>query len=331
MRKPARVWCDNSLVVQRCHQIQQGTLHLTRMMPDHDLWSRLQECILLCPCPVEVIKVASHQEVTTADDLHAWAFAGNDNADAAAKQALRTLPPQVLSLQQKVADETRHLCYVQGHLHKHFARVGTFAVNNPDKPADEEVPRNPLMLGADDIVVDFALIARVAHNCDRRMQFDGFGKFVSWMNWVADDTAGCEVQWVTWYELLYSFQMGTSMRSVTKVHSQQKWKQTDMKSNYRVLPECHAFAAFVSLFIRMVYPTWAVSHVKPSFHKFQKWAMCLAVRWNSLDAERVHDWLRTELRDKQIVGIEKDLGQLPMAYTDAAAVPSTAGLFQYFR
>eukprot|EP00438_Fugacium_kawagutii_P027016 Skav232514 [mRNA] locus=scaffold1096:710531:712861:+ [translate_table: standard] len=328
--KPCRIWCDNDLVVKRCRKIQRGQFRITRLITDHDLWEQLAEMLRRCPCSVEIIKVASHQTVENASDLEAWVFAGNDAADRAARHAMQCLPSSVLQSQARATRDTKHTRYLQQHCHKHFARVGTFAVHHV-KPDIDEVPREPAMLTADDQIVDFSAIARVAHNSDAKLQFPGFGKFVSWLHHLAANTAGQTVQWVTWYELLFSFQMGTGFRSLTKIHSQGKWKPTDLHSDYKLQPECHAFSPYVQLFIRQVYPDWSVSHVKPSFHKFQKWAMCLATRINPAEAMKVHDWMITELGDRQVVNLARDLGMLPMATTDAAAIPPCGGLFKYFR
>eukprot|EP00438_Fugacium_kawagutii_P035848 Skav205416 [mRNA] locus=scaffold582:123310:125493:- [translate_table: standard] len=327
--KSCRVWCDNALVVDRCHIIQRDALYLTNMSPGHDLWELLVEAIRTFPADLEVIKVASHQDVTTANDLELWAFQGNEAADRAARRAITGLPGAVVRLQSAAAAESKWRVYLQQHLHKHFARVGMFAIHQGQDPTMEPVEHVPTKLQESDIVVDFREVARAAEECDQRLLFSGFRKLLTWLNHISASDGG-EVQWVTWYELLFSLQLGTGIRSIRKESPQGRWIQTDPHSDYAILQECHSFSAYLTALIRLVHAEWKPSHVKPSFYKFQKWGMCIAMRWNPDDAQSTHTWMHSMLGDQPITNLTKAMGALPCAASDAA-LPVCGGLHRCFR
>lgn len=171
-------------------------------------------------------------------------------------------------------------------------------------------------------------VARVAEQSDAYMQFPGVSKLIRWLHHIAADTAGCEVQWVTWYELLFSLQLGTGVRSLS--WHQGKWSLTDLHKDYQIRKECNAFAMYIQALIHVVHPEWMSSHVKPSFYKYQLWAMCVAMRWNPADQKRTHQWMIDNMGDQPIRQLGRAMSSLPQAVDSTPCLPPCGGLHRYF-
>eukprot|EP00435_Cladocopium_sp_Y103_P027033 s874_g6.t1 len=254
-----RLWCDNALVVRRFRLLQQGRFVPKLTKPDHDLWMRLADVVHNHPFPLSIYKVASHQQEETEDEFLSWVFAGNTSADHAASFAMACLPGQLLAQQNALHHALVGQKRFQRELHTYFAKVGMMSVlwQEPDdatqQEANERKGREPILPEQE---VSLAYVSAQAIHAPVAMQFDGFHKLREWLLHV-QAPAETAPTWVTWYELFWSFQMNTGIRSLQKVNAHSKWKQQDPKLEYDTVKECKNFMFYLTHLIRVAYPEFS--------------------------------------------------------------------------
>ena len=117
-------------------------------------------------------------------------------------------------------------------------------------PPVEPLGKEPI---TEDMVISFSVVADRAVDSPSQMQFPGFHKILSWFKHVhAPDTV--TPLWVTWYELMWSFQRYTGFRELQKVNCHSKWKLGSEKFAYDCTRACRSFAAYMTHIIRVAYP-----------------------------------------------------------------------------
>lgn len=325
-----RVWSDNAVVVRRCNKIieQRYVPHPTK--PDHDLWGQLTDEIAECRERFQVFKVASHQQQVHDDEVLAWVFAGNANKAAA---ALCSFPMQVLELQQHAAAAISQARTMQQELHEFFAKVGMKSVlwEDPEEPqpADKGLGREPT---TDSIEISMTRVSEQAVHAPLPMQFPEFHRVRSWLRFVQ---AGPDTRptWVTWYELFWSFQRFTGIRSLQKQDCHSKWTIQDVWLPYDIINEGKNFMFFFTHIIRVAYPEFKSVVTKPHPYQWQLWSPCVAIKWNPEDSRAVHDWMVNEAGIQQIRKIGKDLSQTPCALGQVPCEPTgntRVGLHRWF-
>eukprot|EP00435_Cladocopium_sp_Y103_P066311 s31_g28.t1 len=256
-----RIWCDNATVVRRFRRLQKGFWKISAVTPDHDLWKLLAVEIQLHP-QVSIHEVHSHQQPPEDDEFLSWLFAGNDRADWAACDAMSLLPAEVLSAQKIAAEDTVQLQNLQQVLYAHMVRVGMFAVTYA-QPAEESLSpgdhsgKDPI---DDDTEINMSRVCAEAVHAPVPMQFRQFHKVRAWLSHIQ---AGPEVApaWITWYELFWSFQKFTGLRSVVKLDCHSRWDVQPTHTEYDTVRECRSFVSYMHHLIRVAYPGFRMGHV----------------------------------------------------------------------
>ena len=258
---------------------------------------------------VQIFKVASHQEDPTNDEFLHWVFAGNRFADVCALVALTQLPPQLLAQQAELADSLSNNRRRQQELHSFFTKVGLFAVqtsaSHPPPPVEEALGREPI---TESMVISFLQVAEQSSTAPPQMKFEGFHKVVSWLMHVHATDPSVPPTWVTWYELMWSFQRYTGIRDLKKLDCHSKWSQGPIALEYDCVKAGRSFAAFMTHLIRIAYPEFQTVVTKPSNYRWQMWGCCLPMRWNPHDKTAVMDWMSSEFGSRQLCKVNKDLG-----------------------
>ena len=191
-------------MVRKAVRIQQRKLCLHRMMPDHDLWQLVADT--LPPEPTCVIHhIRSHQTYQDADAWLQWACSANDFADSQAQLALEMLPTEVLKSQETASQVYQKAQKLVHQVHQHFVRVGKQFVTATREPA--VAPGRNVDLFT---VLDWHSIAVAAEShAPPKLRYNGFSNILAWCRWVHDSEAA--PQWMSWYELLFSFQLLTQV------------------------------------------------------------------------------------------------------------------------
>ena len=212
-----------------------------------------------------------------------------------------------------------------------FAKVGLRSVvwNQTHEPL--LTPQGQIHIPAEE-VTDMSWLAGQAEFYSDRFQFEGFYKVLAWMHHIHSSES--RATWVTWYELLWSFQMFTGIPGVQKT-SQTQWARLP-SMDYDTAAACRSFGYFMTSMIRQAFPEFSSTHTKPENYRWQHWAMCIPLQWNSRNKEAIHQWLHKQLGPKQFTNLTRDTALLPPASGSLPAplppvVSNPVGLRRYFR
>ena len=326
-----RIWCDNAAVLRKALALQQQRAQVRRTDNDHDIWESIQQVLNPISHRVTLHKVDSHQDRSTSSPVEEWIFAGNQAADDLAAQTLRDLNPTVVAAQREAAREIRFSRQCQQEVMRFYAKVGIKSViwnqtHEPDQVTFGQIPIE------DDEVLDFRALAHQAEDFPARFKTAKFSCTLSWLHFIHDPMS--PPVWVTWYELLWSFQMFTGSRGVQKV-SQIDWALFDLMKEYDTPSASRSMAYYLTSMYRQLDPGFCSTHTKPDNYRWQHWAMCIPLRWSATDKTRVRQWMQEQLGSKQLTQLTRDTSNLPPA-TDACVAPlpdqhRPVGLHRFFR
>eukprot|EP00438_Fugacium_kawagutii_P036189 Skav232976 [mRNA] locus=scaffold1735:439408:443451:- [translate_table: standard] len=323
---PVRIWCDNAVVVRRVKAMQQQRFVPKPSKPDHDLWIQLYEAVQSLPVHSCICKVGSHQRRGD-DPVENWTFDGNDAADALATAALDRLPSLVRHAHSRAVTAYLRMKSFALAINKVFVLVGRKFVQLPRQRVPEDSFGGQGPISPDQL----APVRQVMTHLDQvplRLQFRGFHKVGDWLRVAVDETAA--LQWVTWYELMWSFQAATGIRALENVGCQRTWQVVSLHQDYHTMKACKSFAYFMTALFRVFQPDFAAEHVKPANYRWQHWGCCVAFPWRTGDRTATLEWLNSQLGNRQIARLSSDVGWLPPA-TDGVPGPSQTGLHAYFR
>ena len=328
---PVRIWGDNASVIRKARALQQGHGQVRRTDNDHDLWEAISIMLIPIRHRVSFHKVDSHQDRTLTTPVEDWILAGNQAADDLASQALRNLSQDLLEAQAEASQQLKLVRKSQQEVLKFYAEVGMKSVvwNQTHEPEQITYGQQPI---EPEEVLNFSSLAQQAEDFPPRLRTSKFHQTLSWMHFIHD--AQSQPIWVTWYELLWSFQMFTGLRGVRKV-SQTDWALADPLQEYDTPSASRSFAYYVTSMCRQVDPGFSSTHTKPDNYRWQHWAMCIPMQWSSQDKQRVRQWIQEHLGSRQITQLTRDTAMMPPA-TDACIAPLPAapappvGLHRYF-
>ena len=223
----------------------------------------------------------------------------------------RSFPVQCYNCSNNFSYEYAQASRLQQELLAYFARVGLFAVQWQEEVPEEQtmsVGREPI---TPEIEVCLAQVGRLAHNAPQQMQFTGFHKVIEWLQFVQAASEDVPASWVTWYELMWSFQRYTGICELRKVDCHSKWAVQSERQEYDFVKSCRSFAAFMTLLICTVRPEFQSKVVKPTNYRWQMWGCCLAFKWNPTDKQNILDWILAEAGYRQFHKAQADLGTTP--------------------
>ena len=319
-------WLDN---FENTRNIERKQIKSTS--PDHDLWNRMQETIENQKGQVAIYKVDSHQDLSIADDFQTWVFLGKNAADTLAKVAISHLPNRVVSSQRKASRAIQRAHVHNGILLDMYAKIGMYAVTNKAEDEPASIVRTPQLIH-ESRVISFKTIANAAANAPARLQAKGFHKILSWLQTLDDPNPNSKVYVITWHEMLWSFQAATSIRGFISAGCHGQWKIVDVRQEYDILKEAHAFANYIIALAKLAYPEFKPINAKPSNYRYQHWSMCIYARWNESNRAAVLAWLQGIIGSRQIKRIKKDLLDIPPPCIEVAPLMQkpSVGLHKFF-
>ena len=328
-RRPCRVWCDNQYVVDTVRHIQNCSISITNCMCDHDLWTVAVGLIRQNPHEISIIKIGSHQDSEIAEDWQAWAFKFNDMADNLAAETIASLPQVVRDNQQRALIAIHRQTRLRQQLHEHYARVAMLSVTTAspktDSPPDNVIPH-------DTIVLDFSRIAEVAHtSAPSNLRFPGWMTCLQWMRGLTTLNTHTPIVYVSWYELLWLFQLQTGKRGVHSISRHNNWALDNCRIEYDAIRNAHQLSRWLTHLTQLAYPTWKPIHAKPSNSIFQNWMMCVAMRWKPESREVLTKFLQESRKGSQFHRIHNDIGAMPVATVEHTPqlVQHSAGLHRF--
>ena len=322
--RQVRIWCDNEYVVKTARRILRGRLVPHALMPDHDLWAVVAQLVGINSL-VAFIHVGSHQTRDHIDDFHQWAFDNNDQADALAGRFREWCSPELLDAQSKASKAYRRRKELKQMAHQHYVKVAEFAVTH--KAAKE--PRVAVSPTADPqlVAVDVSLVARtVPFEAPSRLRFEGWIKVVTWMEALVDPQA--DVQWISLAEILWSFQLHSGCRGVLSTGSHCTWKLDDLRNEYDGQQAIRSFGKYFVHLLQTKFPQVKTISRRPRNFRFQMWTMCLPLRFSPTLQGRVHSWLVTQLNERLLYTIGRDISNLPPA-TDLTPQATSGGILRF--
>eukprot|EP00438_Fugacium_kawagutii_P009864 Skav229361 [mRNA] locus=scaffold3209:151155:155840:- [translate_table: standard] len=309
------LWIDNQLVVSRLTSLLQGTWSPTRKSADHDLWTQVEALVMCVSTRVTVQKVDSHQDCQDVEEWKAWAFRMNEAADSLAAQALNQLPANVVSLSHQVASEHKDLKAFKQHWHLVLLRIAQLSLDN--RRHTPHVPANPPVADERPVLDLVSIVQQARREAPPRLQFSGWLRVLQWLEDIQGDESE-PAEWVTWYELLWSLQINLRCRGLRTVR-QNVWALDHSMDDYSVKAHTRSLSAWVMGVIQLSFPGFKSDHARPGCIRFEKWMMCIHIRFKPLQKRLVHDWLQTQLGN-QTVRLLTRLQTLPPAVSEDAPV-----------
>ena len=304
-----RIWCDNHYVVNNARRIMRKQLVPHALMPDHDLWSVVEQ-LITSNFGVSFVHVASHQSRTDIDDFQQWAFDNNDQADALASRFHEWCPNALLAAQQAASQAYHRMLSLKQSAHQHYVRVAEFAVTH--KSVTPSVAPVASTIDPQLVAFDVSLVFRtVPFDAPNRLRFEGWTKVIAWLEAVEDHTS--ETQWVSLAELLWSFQLHSRCRGVLSTGNHCTWKLDDLRGEYDAQQSIRSFGKYVVHLIQTKHPTVKTLSRRPRNFRFQMWTMCLPIRFASTMKERLQQWMASQLGDRLLYTIGRDVVSLPPA------------------
>lgn len=332
--KPCCIWCDNLGVVRKARRFMRKP-HKVHKSNDHDLWVRFLDCVAMSRHSVRLVHVHSHQEHDLQPDWKAWAFYNNDVVDKLAAQTLRMLPAHVLENHRQAAFDIQQSMFVKQHLHQHYVRVGQMSIAKPLEKA--EAPRQPPSCeDGDALIVRFDELANfLVSNAPSRLRFSGWDRILTWFQTIAPAGQQSEfiTEWVSWYELLWSFQLSSGCRGVVSTSSHNTWALDDLKREYDGPKATRNFSSYLTHLIQLRHPDWKPINHRPSNYRFQCWSMSIKLAWTSAARNQLNDWLTEVWGTQHFHNVGKGLGLVPPAVREVVEVPVTRsfGLHRFFQ
>eukprot|EP00438_Fugacium_kawagutii_P031818 Skav203289 [mRNA] locus=scaffold324:424296:429005:+ [translate_table: standard] len=309
--RPCRIWVDNQQVFARTTALLRQEWAPTHMTSDSDLWFLVHDQVAAIGDRVTVCKVASHQDVTGADEWEAWAFRHNELADACANATYSTYLHSVVALSDAVAAEWKFLDEVKQHWHSFLVHVAKQSIAQPELPraTDAAAPRDCT------VAVDLGHVAKVAHgHAPKNLHFAGWMRVLTWLEQIASDPMATS-EWVTWYELLWSLQLNLGGRGIVSTGTNNTWKWADSLQPFDMQRVTRNLSSWLTQLIKLAYPGWKSSHARPSCYRFQCWAMTVKISWNRHSRLQVQNWLQAQLGDLEIHQINQ-VFRLPEAHLE---------------
>jgi len=286
------IWSDCEVIVKRARRIQQGTFEVTSICTDHDLWMIVQDRLPdSSVCSLHHIR--SHQDYVGDESWVQWACSANDTADLLATWALENLPPNVRHHQQKASEAVANAKEVVQHVHSHMVRVAQLAVTTA-APSPAPVYRLP-----DTMILEWRAIAEKAVDAaPANLRFPKWLTILDWMREIDDQTAA--PRWLSWYELLVSYQLYAGEWGPESTSSHNTWRMNPRLQEYCGKQALRSWAAYLLNLIKLQYPHHKPIDGRPSNPRFHCWTMGILCRISDTHADSIRNWLDSTLGDVRI-------------------------------
>lgn len=301
------------------------------MQPDHDLWEVFQQCVRPVADLVSFHKVCSHQQSSKLDAIEQWICEGNNHADVQAGVALEQLPPEVRHYQSRVAEQIRWVQTASDQMIQHMVRVGNIFTQQKPTNRQETTPTVPSQ-EVDEVPIDTKqVVQHMQDGLPQSFSFKGVHKWFEWFAAVTDPQAA--PKWVTWHELLISYQLTTGERglfckSVTQGNHRQ-WEQMNLRNEYDFPEVSRAFGHFCMQIIKRTHPTWKSSMRRPHNWRFQMWCGCVYLRFSTVKDAAVQSWFKEQVASSTFSSV-KDMAKLPQAADlEVVSKNRTVGLWRF--
>ncbi len=327
--KNCRIWCDNKNVVDIARQLQLREINIHNCMPDHDLWSIVADLFRQSNLDVHIIKIGSHQEREEAPEWKKWAFHFNDMADHLAASAITELPELVINSKTEAVKAIEKQQRLKKQLHEHFARVALLSIANP---VQRKQPVPEPVVPHDTPVLDFNRIAEVAHtSAPNNLRFSGWMVCIQWLRGLSNTDTTAPISFVSWYEMLWLFQLFTGKRGIRSISRHNNWALDDERLEYDAVQNAHQLSKWVTHIIKLVNPDWKPINARPSNSIFQNWMMCVSTRLRDEPRNILMKWLQEHRQGSHFHRIQNDIGAMPVAaHSETPSLtPHSSGLHRF--
>ena len=312
------VWSDCEVIIRRARRIQRGEFIVTSNCSDHDLWTVVQ--LILPPVSVCTLHhIKSHQNYHDEEPWIQWACSANDMADMVAAQALTMLPPEVLQAQSAASQAVQKAKEVIFHVHAHMVRVARMSVSQV-QPTMAPVSRLP-----DSVTIRWEQIAMIAsQQAPEQLRFPKWLKILEWMQWISNP--GSPPRWLSWFELLTSFQLFTNEWGVESTSSHNTWQMHRKLAEYDCKQMLRSWSAYILHLLRLQHPGFKPVDGRPSNPRFACWSMGISCEIAQAADQQLCQWMDQTFKDRKISKMS-DLYLAEPAAMDCP-VPSAPGLSQ---
>ena len=237
--------------------------------------------------------IKSHQHYAGDETWIQWACSANDTADLQAAWALEQLPPVVLQAQQHASKAVLEAKQVVQHVHAHMVRVAQLSVSGPVQQP------SPTYRLPDTMILDWHAVAdKAGEEAPANLRFQRWLKILEWLRALEDPSA--PPRWLSWYELLVSFQLYTGEWGPESTSCHNTWRMHPRLQEYNGKQMLRSWAAYLLNLIRLSHPNYKPVDGRPSNPRFHCWTMGILCRVSDVSAEAVRCWLDSTYGDAKI-------------------------------
>ena len=297
---------DNQRVFDLLTECRHGSFRtFTLTDKDHDLCQLLMdECRKsMGPSGFQtVVKVCSHQNSDLITDLvEDWVFKGNEAADQCAISGRAFFPDDTLVLWDSLVKHYSKMTSIRDELHRHFVRVGEFAVECKARLLRHDRQRweaddGERASGEDDppiATLDSTTIQPSFSSIDFSAEClfpEKLGPFVNQVfYWLRDCVTSPEgiLQWVAPHQLLLDFQLQTGLHGCYRRVRDRTWHlftESDLEANFDFVTASRSFAAYVKAVAKFAGGEVSIARHRPAGVSFHCWQRCVYL---SFDPKRI--------------------------------------------
>ena len=275
--KSLRIWCDNDTVVRKLKSFQAGQVRIKQSATNADLWCKAQRLVSQLGQKLQVIKVNSLQDLSTArDEAEGWIFAGNEAADTLSLSVFSN-NIWIYKLWTQLQTDIEAIHVMRNQVHNTIVAGAKEAIKHgPPREIDQD-KQHPSRIGAEKMKeVDFSHLADLDYFPARYNCSEGH-RNAEWLQTVCEQ--GEHLQPISWFQLCVLFEYQTNPTGVRHNKSRKKWENlsTSLKS-CDLVARTKSFSKWVqgmsSSRSRPITPL----HLCPDSEVLGFWTMCIPVR-----------------------------------------------------
>ena len=289
VKRPARLWADNDMVVKKIRKFQSHPVDIKPNQTNADLWRTLQQAVHAIGPELEVFKVNSHQDHTTAkDEAETWLFRGNDAADHLAQTAVLS-NPRVYHTWKQLQNDLDTLHIMRNKVHQTLVAVAKEAVRHSEpRQLDRQ---HPCRIDVSELVeTDFSFL--VGAELTAKYDCTEGRRIAAWCQTlcVPDEP----VQPVSWFQLNALFEFQTASKGVKHIKSKKQWENA---SDQAVLPDFVArtksFSKWLQGVAHELQNPIEPKHLRPNSQSICFWSMCVPVRISKVNYTLMEEVLKS--------------------------------------
>lgn len=288
--KQIRVWCDNDLVVKRVLRYQRSSVPVKPNSTNADLWTKLQSLVLRLGPRLSIVKICSHQDLSTAcDEGERWIFAGNEAADRLAQNAYLRFP-ELYTLWERLQSDIESIHILRNKIHTTLLAIAQKAVRHGHSVLDKPDKQLPSRIHSSEVQV-VSLAGFADTNFGPRYDCPEGHKIAAWLVQLEDHRQ--PIRACSWFQLNAVYEYMTGSKGIRHNKSRRKWEDgcNHLKA-VDFVARTKSFSKWIQGVAQDRSQFCTPLHLRPDSEVIQFWTMCISVRVKQELVQLMEDVLR---------------------------------------